>query len=221
MLWARLLAYVTGTVNQELLLRNEYLAAENRILRGQIKGRLRAYLVPRFGDEIAEEIKPLDIQRWLKALHVHKGLAWPTIAKIRGAMRRIYKIGIVHGHVAKNPLMHIETRSKSDYKAIVITPAQTLAILHSLPSPLQFTLVLTCSATALRASEMLSLRWADVLWEEERIRISERWARVRTARQKPKHLMATFHCMPCSRISCVSGGHRLRMPPLRILSFRL
>jgi len=40
MLWARLLAYVTGRVNQELLLRNEYLAAENRILRGKIKGRL-------------------------------------------------------------------------------------------------------------------------------------------------------------------------------------
>jgi integrase len=138
---------------------------------------VRAYLVPRFGNEIAEEIKPLDIQRWLKSLHVDKGLAWPTIAKIRGAMRRIYKIGIVHGHVAKNPLMHIETRSKSDYKAIVITPAQTLAILHSLPSPLHFMLVLTCSATALRASEMLSLRWADVLWEEERIRISKRWAK--------------------------------------------
>ena len=33
MLWTRLLAYVTGIVNQELLLRNEYLAAENRILR--------------------------------------------------------------------------------------------------------------------------------------------------------------------------------------------
>jgi hypothetical protein len=27
MLWSRLLAYVTGTVNQELLLRNEYLTA--------------------------------------------------------------------------------------------------------------------------------------------------------------------------------------------------
>ena len=40
MLWAHLLAYVTGTVDQELLLRNEYLAAENRMLRGQIKGRL-------------------------------------------------------------------------------------------------------------------------------------------------------------------------------------
>ena len=35
-----MVAYVTGMVNQELLLRNEYLGAENRILRGQIKGRL-------------------------------------------------------------------------------------------------------------------------------------------------------------------------------------
>jgi hypothetical protein len=31
--WARMLAYITGTVDQELLLRNEYLVAENRILK--------------------------------------------------------------------------------------------------------------------------------------------------------------------------------------------
>ena len=40
MVWARMLAYISGTVDQKLLLRNEYLAAENRILRAQIKGRL-------------------------------------------------------------------------------------------------------------------------------------------------------------------------------------
>ena len=39
--WARLLAFVTGLVNQELLLRNEYLAAENRILRAHLPSRLR------------------------------------------------------------------------------------------------------------------------------------------------------------------------------------
>ena len=39
--WLQLLAYVTGSINQELLLRNEYLAAENHILKSQIKGRLR------------------------------------------------------------------------------------------------------------------------------------------------------------------------------------
>ena len=40
MLWARMLAYITGTVDKELLLRNEYLAAENCILRAQVRGRL-------------------------------------------------------------------------------------------------------------------------------------------------------------------------------------
>src|SRR3984893_8056338 len=39
--WARILAYVTGTVDQERLARNEYLAAENRILKAQLKGRLK------------------------------------------------------------------------------------------------------------------------------------------------------------------------------------
>ena len=39
--WARLLAYVTGTVNQELLLQNEYLAAKNLNLRGRLPSRLR------------------------------------------------------------------------------------------------------------------------------------------------------------------------------------
>jgi hypothetical protein len=39
--WARMLAYVTGTVDQELLARNEYLAAENRILKVQLNGRLK------------------------------------------------------------------------------------------------------------------------------------------------------------------------------------
>jgi hypothetical protein len=39
--WLQLLAYVTGSINQELLLRNEYLVAENHILKSQIKRRLR------------------------------------------------------------------------------------------------------------------------------------------------------------------------------------
>src|SRR6266571_595376 len=39
--WKRMLAYVTGSVDEELLARNEYLATENRILRNQIRGRIR------------------------------------------------------------------------------------------------------------------------------------------------------------------------------------
>ena len=38
--WKTMLAYITGSVDEDLLLRNEYLTAENRILRAQLPGRL-------------------------------------------------------------------------------------------------------------------------------------------------------------------------------------
>jgi hypothetical protein len=69
--------------------------------------------------------------------------------------------GILYEHVTKNPVMHVATRSKSPYRAITITPAQTVAILKSLSSAVHYTPVLTCAATALRLSETLARRWAD------------------------------------------------------------
>src|SRR5215813_5359170 len=85
MLWARLLAYVTGTVDQELLLRNEYLAAENRMLRGQIKGRLLlseeekatlAGIAHRLGRKALEEVactaRPDTILGWYRRLIAKK-----------------------------------------------------------------------------------------------------------------------------------------------------
>ena len=39
--WKHVLAYMTGSVDQQLLLRNEYLVTENRILRQQITGRVQ------------------------------------------------------------------------------------------------------------------------------------------------------------------------------------
>jgi integrase len=184
---------------------------------------VRAYLVPRFGHEIAGDIKPFDIQRWLKSLHETNGLAWTTISKMRGVMHRIYKIGVLHEHVAKNPVQHVETRSKSDYKAIVITPAQTLAILKALPSPLHFTLVLTCAATALRASEILALRWSDLLWNEGRIRISKRWAKGKDGETKteasdgyvPLHPILAAHLRSWRKQSLYSKDADFVFPSLR------
>jgi integrase len=137
---------------------------------------VRDYLIPRFGPEITEDIKPLDIQRWMKSLHRDRGLAWTTVSKIRGVMLRAYKTGILHELVSKNPCQPIETR-KTDYRAIMLTPDQTHAILRALSNPLHRILVLTCAATALRASELVAIHWADLRWAEGRIRVSKRWLR--------------------------------------------
>ena len=83
--WKRLLAYITGTVDQELLLRNEYLAAENCILRNQIHGRLRladgeritlAEIGQRLGRkalaEVAQMVRPETILPWHRKLVAKK-----------------------------------------------------------------------------------------------------------------------------------------------------
>jgi putative transposase len=38
--WKRMLAYITGSVNEDLLRRIEYLLEENRVLRNQIDSRI-------------------------------------------------------------------------------------------------------------------------------------------------------------------------------------
>ena len=91
-------------------------------------------------------------------------------------MNRIFKIGIIHKKVSKNPVEGLATSTKTTYKAIKITPAQTLLILRSvMGNMLHFTLVFLVAATALRSSEVLSLRWADILWEDRKIRIVKAW----------------------------------------------
>ena len=83
--WLRLLAYVTGSVNQELLLRNEYLAAENWILRAKLPRRLRlgdperatlAEIGKRLGRKALREVacvaKPDTILAWYRRLVAEK-----------------------------------------------------------------------------------------------------------------------------------------------------
>jgi hypothetical protein len=52
---------------------------------------VRDYLSKRWGKDIADEIKPLELQRWLKALHDDKELAWTAISKMRGVMHHVVR----------------------------------------------------------------------------------------------------------------------------------
>jgi putative transposase len=83
--WPRILAYITGTVDQELLVRNEYLVAENRILREQVNGRLLlsdsekktlAEIGYRLGrkalEDVANAAKPDTILGWYRKLVARK-----------------------------------------------------------------------------------------------------------------------------------------------------
>jgi putative transposase len=100
--WKQLLAYITGIVDQGLLLRNEYLVTENRILRQQITSRIQltdgerktlADIGHKLGKqalaEVATIVKPDTILAWHRKLiaqkfdgsQQRKSLGRPTIGQ--------------------------------------------------------------------------------------------------------------------------------------------
>ena len=94
--WTTLLAYISGSVDEELLLRNEYLVAENRILRDQIKGRIQlsdaerqtlADIGKKLGkqalEEVANIVKPDTILGWHRRLACRQ-IRWLQTAQISG-----------------------------------------------------------------------------------------------------------------------------------------
>ena len=94
MSWKTLLAYISGSVDEELLLRNEYLVEENQILRAQLKGRLKLTdgerktlseigkkLGRRILSEVATIVKPDTILAWHRRL---------VAKKFFGAKKRTY-----------------------------------------------------------------------------------------------------------------------------------
>ena len=83
--WKHLLAYITGSVDQELLLRNEYLVTEHLLLRQQITGRIQlsdaerktlAEIGKHLGKqalaEVATIVKPATILAWHRKLVAQK-----------------------------------------------------------------------------------------------------------------------------------------------------
>jgi hypothetical protein len=98
-----MLAYVTGTVDQELLARNEYLATEDRILKDQLKGRLmlseaeRATLGEighRLGRKVLAESQPSP----------GRTRSWPGIASwspVNSLARRLIKVRADRGSSAR------------------------------------------------------------------------------------------------------------------------
>ena len=97
---ARLLAYVTGMMNQQLLRQNEYLLAENRILRAHLPSHLLltdperstlAVIGKQLGrrglEAIATAAKPDTILAWFRKLVAHK---------FDGSQHRLYPGSTAH-----------------------------------------------------------------------------------------------------------------------------
>src|SRR6266702_5679679 len=134
------------------------------------------FLIPRWGKHIAVGLKPLDVEKWLKALHAEAELANPTCSKVRAVMACVYKHAQRHGLIPRsedaNPMKWVRCKTTSDYEPIILTPEQAFALVYSFPL-LERTLTLLAAATGLRISECLGLQWQDLEFPNRQIHVRQ------------------------------------------------
>ncbi len=152
---------------------------------------VKDYLIPRFGDKVAMDIKPKEILGWLECQTLeergNEGLENSTLAKIKTVMGTIYRHGQFEELItqtvalnaknqlrASNPVTFVRWSSKTEYEAFILRPDQTMAVLQLLVQP-EYTLLLLVAATGVRISEALALKWKSVLYDQNSIRIKNSW----------------------------------------------
>ena len=159
------------------------------------EGLLDRWILPRWGDKKASEIKSLEIEAWFEALTStpqgknQKPLTWATVTKIKSIMSQVFKHAQRHELIPAavdkdgrptNPVILARSESSSDYEAAVVSPEQMIVILKELDTPetlLEWTLALLHAATALRPEEAFGLKWSDIDWQKGQINIRRGWSK--------------------------------------------
>lgn len=171
------------------------------------------YLIPRFVDKVAVEIKSKEILGWLESQTFAEagddGLENSTLGKIKTVMGGVYRHAQFEELIpqtvspnakgqlrASNPVTFVRWSNKTDYEAFILKPEQTMAVLDLLVQP-EYTLLLMVAATGVRISEALALRWKSVLYDQNSIRIKNSWTYGKWVRE-PKHRRRSPPCQ-CTR----------------------
>ncbi len=133
----------------------------------------KAALLDHFGaDRCIHDIEPLQAEQW-RATMKAAGLAEATLSKRIGIAKHIFKRGVAWKMLAENPFATVKSGSQvNKSRQRFISVADAMKVLDSCPDT-QWRLIFALSRFGgLRCpSEHLALKWADVDWEHNRLRI--------------------------------------------------
>ncbi len=149
------------------------------------KHNLDDYVLPRWGTSSPSDIKPLEVEDWLRSIPLQS----TTKVKIKTAMGQVYKHAQRHGLIPRdegtNPMTLVRCAGGSDYEAVVLTPEQTFKLLEKLEQP-EYTIALLIACTGLRQSEAFALQWGDMDFEKHAIHVRRSWTLSETGKGKTK-----------------------------------
>jgi integrase len=133
------------------------------------------HLMPEFGQAALRDITPLAVQRYLSGLAGSK-LSHESKDKIRDTLSSILVSAVKYQYLVKNPVEGVKLPPEKRGKKIkpYVSPVQFQGLIQLIREPYA-TMVYVAVYTGLRVSELIGLKWGDVLANS--ITIDERYCR--------------------------------------------
>jgi integrase len=172
-----------GEAGEAYIAHLENVMERKRTTIADYRGYLRRHLAPFFGDRPMDRIEPAKVEGYLHAKR-REGLSPKTVQNHLNFLHGLFAFGIRRAWAATNPVAMVERprAHRSAHRRIrFLQPEELEAVLRAVPADalgvLERPLYLTAAMTGLRQGELLALRWSDVDWTANRVRVAESFTR--------------------------------------------
>jgi integrase len=147
----------------------------------QYRSSVRAHFVPAFGDLRLEDVTAERIEAWKATLRMSNRTKMKLLTELNGVFvraRRAYKLPY-------NPMTDVEKPHQRSSTAIeVFAPEEVWALVRAAESEQDAAIYLTAAFTGLRRGELVALRWRDIAFAAQRVRVCGSFAGARLTTPK-------------------------------------
>ena len=139
------------------------------------KGNMKNHIIPYFEAKKIklQELKPIDISEYYKYKLNHSELSGRTLKHHHQNISKALNDAASEGYISVNPATNAKTAKEEQFNAEFLNESQIQELLSLLAeSPIRIAVEL-CSIYGFRRSEVLGLKWHNIDFENESIRICE------------------------------------------------